>query len=242
MRTICLALGCLLAVAGCGRYFPDAFRPLPEEEQGPRMEVRDDGTVAYVYERLEISLRPLTDAELNRTFPAHSNKGAESTNPYTYGNWTVMGEDWTPQRFTVFLLRVKNYAYPKVRIDPRGIILTSQSRRRYEALDLLQMSEYYRAQALAWAGNYHARYREQEELLRRTLYKARMVFSGQEDEGYVAFPPMPPDVEEITLTVEDVAIRFNYADEPVEALTLEYTFEREVTRGYELPAAETATQ
>ena len=206
------------------------------------MTVGDDGTVAYSYERLEISLRPMTDDELNRAFPAQSAKGAQSTNPYTYGNWTVMGEDWTPQRFTVFLLRVKNYAFPKVRIDPQHIVLSSQSRRRYAPLDLLQMSEYYRAQALAWAGNYHARYREQEELLRRTLYEAKMVFSGQEDEGYVAFPPMPPDVTHITLRVEDVGLRFNYADEPVETIDLEYTFEREVARGYAPPAAETATQ
>ena len=104
------------------------------------------------------------------------------------------------------------------------------------------MSEYYRAQALAWAGNYHARYREREELLRRTLYESKMVFSGQEDDGFVAFPPMPPDVERITLRLADVALRFNYTDAPVETVTLEYAFEREVTRGYEPPAVETATQ
>ena len=199
------------------------------------MEVRDDGTVAYVYERLEISLRPLTDAELNRTFAPESSKGAESTNPYTYGNWTPLGDSWTPPRFTVFLLRAKNYAYPKIRVNPQKVTLLSENRRQYQPLDQLRLNEYYRAHALAWAGNAHSRYREQDELLRRTLYKQRMVFSGQEDEGYVVFPPLPPDVTRFSITLEDVALRFNYADEPVESIQLTYRFERDVYRGYEPP-------
>ena len=237
MHTL-LGLAMLLGAlsVGCGRYFAGPIQPAAVTDQSPRMEVRDDGTVAYVYERLEVSLRPLTDAELNRTFPAESSKGAQSTNPFTYGNWVPLGESWTPSRFTVFLLRVKNYAYPKVRIDPQKISIRSDNRREYQSLDHLRLNEYYRAHALAWAGNAHARYRTSDELIRRTLYAEKMVFSGQEDEGYVVFPTLPPDVTDFAVTIDDVVLRFDYADEPVETVGLSYRFRRDVHKGYEPPA------
>lgn len=204
------------------------------------MVVHDDGSVAYVFERLDIALRPMTDAELNRSFATKSDAGAQSTNPFTFGDWTPPGESFTPQRFTVFLLRVKNYAYPKVKIDPARIELQSSSERLYKALTFLEISEYYRAYALAWAGNYYARMREREDLLRLHLYADKMIFSGQEYEGFIVFPPMPPDVTELSIRVSDVAVRFDYADEPVETLDLTYGFQRDVFRGYQPPAAVSA--
>lgn len=204
------------------------------------MVVHDDGSVAYVFERLDIALRPMTDAELNRSFATKSDAGAQSTNPFTFGDWTPPGEAFTPQRFTVFLLRVKNYAYPKVKIDPARIELQSSSARLYKPLTFLEISEYYRAYALAWAGNYYARMREREDLLRLHLYADKMIFSGQEYEGFIVFPPMPPDVTELSIRVSDVAVRFDYADEPVETLDLTYGFQRDVFRGYQPPAAVSA--
>ena len=204
------------------------------------MVVHDDGSVAYVFERLDIALRPMTDAELNRNFATTSANGAQSTNPFTFGDWTPPGESFTPQRFTVFLLRVKNYAYPKVKIDPSRIELQSASERLYKPLAFLEISEYYRAYALAWAGNYYARLREREDLLRLHLYADEMIFSGQEYEGFLVFPPMPPDVTELSVQINDVAVRFNYADEPVETLALTYGFQRDVFRGYQPPAAVSA--
>jgi len=238
MRILLLFLS--LLAAGCGRYFPGPVYPLPEDGQAARMIVQDDGTIAYVYERLEIRLRPLDDAELNRAFAAHSAAGARSTNPYTYGNWTPLGEDWTPQRFVVFLLQVKNYAFPKVRVDPARAVLRSESRRVYEPLAFLEMDEYYRAHAVAWAGNAYERYSERRDLLRRTLYSGDMVFSGQEEEGYIVFPELAPDVIRFSVTLEDIALRFNYADEPTETLELTYQFVRNVHRGYQPPSAAAA--
>ena len=204
------------------------------------MVVHDDGSVAYVFERLDIALRPMTDAELNRNFVTQSANGAQSTNPFTFGDWTPPGESFTPQRFTVFLLRVKNYAYPKVKIDPSRIVLQSASERLYKPLTFLEISEYYRAYALAWAGNYYARMREREDLLRLHLYADKMIFSGQEYEGFLVFPSMPPDVTLLSVQINDVAVRFNYADEPVETLALTYGFQRDVFRGYQPPATASA--
>ena len=230
----------LVCLAACGRYFPGPITPQPESDQSARMTVSDDGTVTHSLERLEISLCPLSDAELNRALAAQLARGAESTNPYTYGNWTPAGDTWTPPRFTVFLLKVKNYAFPKVRVSPTSISLHSESQRAYQALTLLEFSEYYRAQALAWAGNAHGRYRERMDLLRRTLYAEKMVFSGQEDEGYVVFPPLPPDVTRFHIAIEDIGLRFNYADEPAETLDLTYRFQRQVHKGFRPPAELTA--
>ncbi|MXW77709.1 MAG: hypothetical protein F4Z57_01725, partial [Gemmatimonadetes bacterium] len=62
------------------------------------MVIQDDGLITYSFERLEIGLRPMTDAELNRKFPQQSTQGPVSTNPYTFGNWKRMGEEWTPPK------------------------------------------------------------------------------------------------------------------------------------------------
>ena len=73
----------VVCLAACGRYFPAPTTPQPESDQSARMTVSDDGTVSYSLERLEISLCPLSDAELNRALPAQSARGAESTDLYT---------------------------------------------------------------------------------------------------------------------------------------------------------------
>lgn len=230
-------LAAALWLSGCGRYFPGPVRPLAEPRQDAGMQVSDDGTVTYVQGRLEIGLRPMRDDELNRLFPAQSSQGAQSTNPYTYGDWVPLGENYTPPRFSVFLLKIKNYAFPKVRIDPQEAVLHTQNRRTYRPLSLLHLSEYYRSHAQAWAGNAHNQYRRNIDVLLRTLFKPDIVFSGQETQGYIAFPPLPADVTSFALTFENVVLRFNYAGEPLESIPLTFRFERDVYKGYQPPAA-----
>lgn len=94
----------LLVLAGCLsqvglRRFATLPEPVPQQDEA--MTVLDDGTIVYAKDRLEVSLQVLDDGFLNRQFAANSRKGAESTNPYTYGNWKPWGQDWTPARFTV---------------------------------------------------------------------------------------------------------------------------------------------
>jgi len=240
MRAGYLAGLAALVLCACGRYFPGPLHPA--EQQNPGMQVSDDGTVTYTRGRLAVSLRPMTDDQLNRQFSKYSTAGGKSTNPYTYGNWTPMGETWTPSRFTVFWLKISNYEYPKVRLDPTRITIQTTNRRRYRALRLDELSEYYRAYALGLAGNAWARFQEQVDILRRTLYADAPVFSGQEAEGYIAFPPLDEDVVQLTVTVPDIAVRFNYADEPVETVDLQYIFARDVARGMQPPAQLSGTK
>ena len=69
----------ILAVAalllGCGHYLvPGRFQPFEAAQQqtdiqGSSMKILDDGTVTFVQNRLEVSVRPMTDEEINRQFP-----------------------------------------------------------------------------------------------------------------------------------------------------------------------------
>ena len=71
MKCLISLLWALLLFPGCSyRYFAEDLKPVSEAEQGANKTVADDGTVSYRQARLEISLRPMTDAELNRQFSA----------------------------------------------------------------------------------------------------------------------------------------------------------------------------
>ena len=200
------------------------------------MVIEDDGLITYSFERLEIGLRPMTDAELNRKFPQQSTQGPVSTNPYTFGNWKRMGEEWTPPKHSVWLLKVKNYAYPKVGVDPFKIELVSKDGyRKYGPLEPLQIMEYYYSFIQGYAGNEYRRFNEREDVLGRTMFQEQIVFSGQEAEGFVVFPSLAPDVTEFSIHVKDIALRYNYRNEPVETKDLTFHFQREVFKGFQPP-------
>ena len=77
----CKKISILAAVAlllGCGHYLiPGRFQPLEVAQQqtdvqGSSMKILDDGTVTFVQNRLEVSVRPMDDEEINRQYPAQS--------------------------------------------------------------------------------------------------------------------------------------------------------------------------
>lgn len=225
----------LVGFSGCEygyRYYADSLRPLDERGQEAGMTVSDDGTVTYLADRLEISVRPLSDEELNRQFPHQSVRGTESTNPYTFGDWEDPSTGTTPRRFTVFRLKVKNYQYPKILIDPAKTQIVSDTGRTYSSLSQLDVEEYYRKYITGYVGRLYSTYQERKDLLKRTLYPGEVVFSGQENEGFIVFADLHPEVRRIRLRLDDVALRFNFRDEPVEMVDIEYVFEREVGRYY----------
>jgi len=221
----------VLLVWGCGyRLYAGALKPLPEAEQGAEMKVADDGTVTYIRDRLEIALRPMSDEELNRQFASASKSGVLSTNPYTFGDWRPMGSPRTPARFTVFRLSVKNYAYPKVLIDPTQMEIYSGNRRTYYPLSLGSLKEYYYPYAVGYAGNDYDRFEMRKDVLQKTLYRKDLVFSGQNLEGYVVFPKLHDDVRRIVVHLTDVLLRFDSWNRPIETLDVSFHFQREVHR------------
>ncbi|RKY62560.1 MAG: hypothetical protein DRP95_01330 [Candidatus Latescibacterota bacterium] len=225
-----------MVVVGCGYgyyYYAGPLKPVGESEQViTGMAVYDDGTVTFTKERLEVSLRPMTDEELNRQFASASKGGPKATNPYTYGDSKYRDLGITPQRFTVFRLKVKNYTYPKVLLDPTKMIIVADNGREYWALSLEQLTLYYRTYAVAYAGNEYDRFEARKDILKRTLYPGDPIFSGQEQEGYVVFPALHPDVDKITVWVKDMVLRFDYKDEPIETMDVAFRFRRDIGKMY----------
>jgi hypothetical protein len=232
------ALALLLAalvggVAACGyRYYAGPLRPASDARQVDGMRIDDDGSITFVLDRLEVGVRPQTDEELNRLYALFSQGGVDAINPFTYGDWQDPETHSTPQRFTVFRLKVKNYTYPKVIIDPTKVVLVSASGREYRALDPLEFAEYFRPYATAYAGNVYKAYEERKDMFTRVRYTGDPVFSGQENDGFLVFPVLHPEVQTIRFKIEDVAVRFDFRGEPTEILQLEYVFHREVGRIY----------
>lgn len=223
-------LAALLSLNACGRYFPTALQPIPEQAEG--MEVNDDGSVTYHLGRLDVSVRPMTDAELNRQFPAASTGGADAVNPYTFSDWTNAGEEWTPPRFTVFRVTVSNYEFPKVRLDPRRMSIATANNRSYEPLDYSALYNYYRSHWQGNTGEGRVDFRNRTDLLKRTLYSGATVFSGRDEDGYVVFPRLADDVTHIRVHIRNLAVRFDYADLPTETVDLSFAFSRDILRGY----------
>ena len=231
MRLLPVAVSLLLLGSGCGyTYYASPLRPA--EGQDEEVTVAGDGSATYARGRLEVRLRPLTAEELNRQFASHSRSGPASTNPFTFGD-TELGEGGEGQpRFTVFHLNVKNYAFPKVQIDPTQIRLAAGNGREYWTLDVRQLENYYRVYVLGYRGNEYDRHQERLDLARSNMFRKEAIFSGQEAEGYVVFPVLHPDVSRIEVTIYDTVLRFDYRDEPVETVDIRYRFEREVGRLY----------
>ena len=226
MAAILLLLG-----SGCGyTYYASPLRPADGQEEA--MAVADDGSVTYAQGRLEVRLRPLTDEELNRQFASHSRSGPESTNPFTFGDTELREGGEGQPRFTVFHLNVKNYAFPRVQIDPTLIRLAADNGREYWTLDVRQLENYYRIYVLGYRGNEYDRHQERIDLARRNMFRKEVIFSGQEVEGYLVFPVLHPDVSQVEVTIYDTVLRFDYRNEPVETVDIRYRFERDVGRLY----------
>ena len=230
-----------LLFPGCSyRYYAEDLKPMSEAEQGANKTVADDGTVSFRQARLEISVRPMTDEELNRQFSAYSNEGPDSRNPYTFGNSTYFRTGDTPQRFTVFRMYVSNYEYPKVYLDPKKVYITTSNGRKYYALRQEQLSIYYRryvgsgtgGDAPGTPGNARYVWQERTGILSRTMFRDEEVFSAQVNEGYLIFKPLAPDVEELTVHIPDVVVRFDFKGDPLEDVDIEMYFEREIGRIY----------
>lgn len=179
--TVALALAsCLLAACVGVRSHAAPLRPAAQQAKG--MTVADDGWVTFVQDRLVVNLRPMTAEELGRQFPAQM-QGAF-------------------QGLTVFRLRVSNYQYPKVRIDPASIVLRSADGREWRSLAPALFDRTY------------------------PLPQANDVFSGQEASGYVWFKALDTDVRDIQVTVKDVVLRFDYLGEPIQTADITYGFVR----------------
>ncbi len=238
MASILALVAALALIAGCGYYLvPDPFQPLQSDQQtapgeGTRMEVYDDGTVAFIQSRLEISARVMTDDELNRQFAAESvdvsgPANEMPTNAFTYGEWKDPATGNPPQRFTILKVNIKNYEYPKTKFDPLKTVIHSGNGRSYYPWGRYDVEEYFRRFALAYNGLAWKQFRHRIGMIRQAQYpEDEFVFSGQDVVGYIIFPQIHVDVAEITFEIPAVGIRYDFRNEPVETMDLTFRFKR----------------
>ena len=74
----------------------------------------------------------------------------------------------------------------------------------------------------------YKQFEERKDILRNTLFQGDVIFSGQEGQGYIVFPPLDHDGEEFTVQIQKMVLRFDYRNEPVETVDILYRFDREV--------------
>ena len=135
---------------------------------------------------------------------------------------------------------VSNYEYPKVYLDPTQVYITTSNGRKYYALTREQISIYYRryvqggtgGNAPGVSGNAHSVWKERDGIMRRSMYVNEQVFSAQESEGFLVFEPLAPDVDELTVHIPDVIVRYDYKGDPLERVDVEMSFERKIGRVY----------
>ena len=119
--------------------------------------------------------------------------------------------------------------------------MTTSNGRKYYSLTRAQMAIYFRRYAGGGSagdspgipGNAYNVWKERDGILRRTMYQNEQIFFGSgESDGYVVFEPLAHDVDELTVHIDDVVIRFDYKGDPLETSDVEMQFGREVGRIY----------
>ena len=235
-------LAAVALLLGCGHYLiPGRFQPLEAAQQqtdiqGSSIQILDDGTVTFVQNRLEVSVRPMTDEEINRQYPTQSTNASGPadelpSNPFTYGNWIDPRTGKAPQRLSIFKIMVKNYEYPKVKFDPLTVTVESTNGRRYYPWGSYDVEEYFRRFPIAFNGLGYLRYKERRDLYNRAKYPDDdFCFSGQEVEGYVVFSKIHDDVAEIVVEIPELGLRYNFRNEPVETIDLRFRFKRDIKK------------
>ena len=235
-------LGAVALLLGCGHYLvPGRFQPLEVAQQqtdiqGSSMKILDDGTVTFAQNRLEVSVRPMDDEEINRQYPAQSTNASGPadelpSNPFTYGNWIDPRTGKSPQRLSIFKITVKNYEYPKVKFDPLTVNVESANGRHYYPWGSYDVEEYFRRFPLAFNGLGYMRFDERRDLYNQAKYPDdEFCFSGQEVEGYVVFPKIHDDVAEIAVEIPEFGLRYNFRNEPLETIDLRFRFKRDIDK------------
>jgi hypothetical protein len=127
---------------------------------------------------------------------------------------------------------VKNYTYPKIQLDTSKMRIVASNGRIYSTLTLPQLEAYYRTYMVGYTGDVNHAYEQRTDILKQTLFPNDVLFSGQEQEGFVVFPKFHPDVDHITVQIRDLVLRFDFRGEPVEKINIEYVFRRDIGRQY----------
>lgn len=207
-------------------------------EDNAKYAVEEDGEVSYNLDGLKIAVKPMTDEKLNKMFPENSYQKEASTNPYTYGNWVDPDLGYTPNRFTVFLVKVFNYTKPKVNLDPMNSVLTTDRGGRLSPYARDQQAspgneknfETYYEKIKGSSGVERNRFEQRLGLVRQTLFTEGQIFKGDKKEGFIVFDPLNENVKEVELTLGDFVLKYDANNWPQEKTDISFTFKRELNK------------
>jgi hypothetical protein len=192
--------------------------------------------MVYQQPGMKVTVRAVSDDELNAMYPQHSENGKASTNPYTYGDWVDPELGHTPDRFTVFAVTVHNYTLPKINLDPAKARLTTDRGAELQAYltepgegqeDHPNFEDYYRAR-MGHTGVEENRFLERMGLVRQTLYVDGKAFKGDVKEGFMAFDPLDSRVKKVRLELRDFVLAYDANNWPAETADLIFPFNRKI--------------
>lgn len=200
--------------------------------------LEEDGEVSYNLEGLKIAVKPMTDEKLNKMFPENSYQEEASTNPYTYGNWIDPDLGYTPNRFTVFLVKVFNYAQPKVNLDPMNSVLTTDrggrllpyARDQKDSPGNERNFESYYEKIKGSSGVERNRFEERLGLVRQTLFVEGQIFKGDKKDGFIVFDPLDENIKEVNLKLRDFVLKYDSNNWPQEKTDISFIFKRELNK------------
>ena len=204
----------LSTTLGCGySYYAEPLRPL-ESQDFPAWRCRTTESVHYTQGQAGGSRAADDRGRAQPALPLGLGLRA-SARPIPTPSATPSGRSSNPdERFTVFLLSVKNYEYPKVYVDPaRASLSTPTTDGSTGPLTSCSCPTTTAPTAQGYRGNEHARFRERTDRLNRTMFPKEMIFSGQELEGFLVFRSLHSDVANLTLTIHGAVTRFDYRNE-----------------------------
>ncbi|MBT4096031.1 MAG: hypothetical protein HOM68_28105 [Gemmatimonadetes bacterium] len=229
-----MAAMAVLALVACSVTLPQIkYNSTLAASAVPIADVEGNETGAvYSIEGLRVQVEPLTDERLNALFPGDSKRDRFSTNPYTYGDWVNPLVGYTPVRFTVFKVSITNDIYAKVLLDPlqavlhtdRGEVLNSYGIPSWSPHNSFE--RYYRA-LRGQSGNEFYRFDLRMGNVRSSAYlEDQRVFKGESYSGLIAFDPLPEDVTQVRLVLQDFVLRFDASGQPLEAVDITMDFDR----------------
>jgi len=195
-------------------------------------------SISYDIGNSSVSVRYMTDVELNGLFPTESSQGYYSINPYTYGNWIDPDIGYTPNRFTVFEVTVVNRAFAKMMIDPvEAVLMTDQGEYYHSYTTNIASSRYgnsfedYYKSIRGQSGNEHYRYEMRLGMVRGRNYGLEeLVFRGDSYTGLVTFDALRPRVNSARLILNDVVFRFDAFNRPSDTADVVMDFERRIDK------------
>jgi hypothetical protein len=195
-----------------------------------------DGSLVFNQGGLQVTARPLSDAELNRRYPDVSYRDRFSANPFTYGNWRDPQLGYTPNRFTAFEIEVFNPVLPKVELFPDRVQLRTDrgDEFAYYAINREEsensFEEYYTL-IRGPGGNEQYRFDQRMGIVREELYRPdHQVFKGGDYKGYLVFETLDEGVQNVNLVIRGFATQFDEANHPRQALDLVFHFDRKVEK------------